>query len=46
MYMKDYPALNLVKPAHVDISIQQPPILNGHYFLILSFKMSYELNIF
>jgi len=35
-----------VKPAHVVTSIKQSPALKGHLFLVLSMKISYELNLF
>ena len=38
--------LNTVKPAHVDPSIKQSHVLNGHIFFLLSYNISYELNLF
>ena len=35
-----------VKPAHEVTSIKQSLVLRGHLFLILSYKYSYELNLF
>ena len=29
---------------HVATSIKQSPVLTGHFFLVLSWKISYELN--
>jgi hypothetical protein len=37
---------NTVKPAHEVTSIMQSPVLKGHLFLVLSWKISYELNLF
>jgi len=34
-----------VKPAHEVISIKQSPVLKGQMFLVLSWKISYELNL-
>ena len=38
--------LNTVKPAHVDPSIKQSHVLNDHIFFLLSYNISYELNLF
>ena len=35
-----------VKPAHAITSVKQSPVLEGHHFLVLSQKFSYELNLF
>ena len=35
-----------VKPAHAVTSIKQSPVLKGHLFVVLSLKISYELNLF
>ena len=35
-----------VNPTHTVISIKQSPMLKGHLFLVLSCKISYELNLF
>ena len=35
-----------VKPAQVVTSIKKSPVLIGHLFLVLSWKISYELNLF
>jgi hypothetical protein len=35
-----------VKPANAVTSIKQSPVLKGHIFLVLSLKISYELNLF
>ena len=35
-----------VKPVHAVTSIKQSPVLKGHHFLVLSQKISYELNLF
>jgi len=35
-----------VKPDHVVTSIKQSPILKGHLFLVMSLKVSCELNLF
>ena len=34
-----------VKPAHAVSSIKQSRVLSGHSFLVLSYKMSYEMNL-
>ena len=36
----------IVKHVHAVTSIKQSPVLNGHFFLVLSKKISYELNLF
>jgi len=36
---------NTVKLVHVVTSIKQSPVLIGHLFLVLSWKISYELNL-
>ena len=38
--------LYIVKPAHAVTSIEQSPVLKGDFFLVLSQKISYELNLF
>jgi hypothetical protein len=35
-----------VKHASVVTSFKQSPVLKGHIFLVLSYKISYELNLF
>ena len=35
-----------VKPAHAVTSIKQSSVLKGHCFRVLSWKISYELNLF
>ena len=35
-----------VKSAQTVISIKQSPVLKDHLFLVLSFKVSYVLNLF
>ena len=35
-----------VKPSHQITSIKQSPVLKDHLFLVLSQKISYELNLF
>ena len=35
-----------VKFAHAVTSIKQSPVLKGHLFVVLSYKISYELNLF
>jgi len=35
-----------VKPANAVTSIKQTPVLKGNFFLVLSLKISYELNLF
>jgi hypothetical protein len=39
-------SLYSVKPPHAVTSIKQSPVLKGHLFLVLSKKISYELNLF
>jgi hypothetical protein len=41
-----YITVSIVKPAHAAISIQQSPVLKGHLLLVLSQKISCELNLF
>jgi len=36
----------MVKPVHAVTSIKQSPVLSGYLFLVLSWKISYELNLF
>jgi len=36
----------IVKPTQAVTSIKQSPVLKGHPFLVMSWKISYELNIF
>jgi len=38
--------VSIVKPAHAVISIKESHILNGHMFIVLSMKISYELSLF
>ena len=38
--------LNTVKAAYEVTSIKQSPVLKGHIFLVLSQKISYELDLF
>ena len=35
-----------IKPAHEVTSIKRSPVLKGHFFLVLSWKISYDLNLF
>ena len=35
-----------VKSAHAVTSIKQSPVLKGRLFVVLSLKISYELNLF
>jgi len=35
-----------VKPAHAVTSTKQSPVLKGRPFLVLSYKTSYELDLF
>ena len=39
-------ALKYSQTCHVVTSIKQSPVLKGHLFLVLSLKISYELNLF
>jgi hypothetical protein len=41
----NYVVMNTLKPAHAVTSIKQSPVLKGHIFLVLSEKISYELNL-
>ena len=41
-----YRTSHTVKPAHAFTSIKQSPVLKSHIFLVLSQKISYELNLF
>ena len=36
--------INIVKPANTVTSIKQSPVLKGHYFIVLSYEISYDLN--
>ena len=35
-----------VKPVQAVTSIKQSPVLKGHLFLVLSYNILYELNLF
>jgi len=41
-----YIQMNTVKPVHVVTSIKQSPFFKEHTFLVLSYTISYELNLF
>jgi hypothetical protein len=41
-----YRTSHTVKPAHAFTSIKQSPVLKSHIFLVLSQKISYDLNLF
>ena len=38
--------INTVNPAHAAISIKQSPVLKRNLFIVLSWEISYELNLF
>jgi hypothetical protein len=38
--------LYTVNPAHVVTSTKKSPVLKGHLFLMLLWKISYEMNLF
>ena len=40
-----YPLTITVKQAHSATSIKQSPVLKGNIFVVLSYKISYELNL-
>jgi hypothetical protein len=46
LYTSDIIYLYTVKPAHAVTSIKQSSVLKGHLFLVLTLKISYELNLF
>jgi len=41
-----YPLMITEKPAHAVAFIKQSPVLKGYIFVVLSYKISYELNLF